>query len=135
MAFYDHLYYIVKQIIGSKQKVLTLGTELLAWNSSPNVGQRPRGVTLNRKYNSNFNKLSTFKCCTPLHLHTPTLARNLTNTSAQSRSLLLLLQNAPYTIFCIVLLSKSERNPAILKCTLYCILFYSYQKVREILLS
>ena len=69
------------------------------------------------------------------HLHTPTLARNLTHTSAQSRSLLLLLQNAPYTIFCIVLLSKSERNPAILKCTLYCILFYSYQKVREILLS
>ena len=29
------------QIIGSKQKVLILGSELFAWNSSPNVGRRP----------------------------------------------------------------------------------------------
>ena len=40
---------LLKKIIGSKPKVLILGTEFLAWNSSPDVGQRPRGVTPNRK--------------------------------------------------------------------------------------
>ena len=29
-----------KQIIGSKQKVLILGSELFAWNSSPDESQR-----------------------------------------------------------------------------------------------
>ena len=38
------------EIIGSKPKVFILGTELLAWNSSPDVGQRLRGVTPNRNY-------------------------------------------------------------------------------------
>ena len=45
-------YKVLEKIIGSKPKVLILGTELLAWNSSPDVGQRPRGVTPNSKYNS-----------------------------------------------------------------------------------
>ena len=45
-------YKVLEKIIGSKPKVLILGSELLAWNSSPDVGQRPRGVTPNRKYNS-----------------------------------------------------------------------------------
>ena len=43
---------LLLKIIGSKPKVLILGTELLAWNSSPDLGQRHRGVTPNRKYNS-----------------------------------------------------------------------------------
>ena len=42
----------VNKIIGSKPKVLLLGTELLAWSSSPDEGQRLQGVTPNRKLNS-----------------------------------------------------------------------------------
>ena len=41
------------KIIGSKPKVLILWTELLAWNSSPGVGQWLWGVTLNKKISPN----------------------------------------------------------------------------------
>ena len=66
--------------------------------------------------------------------HTPahTLTHSLAFPHTPAHSHTLLSWNALYSL---LFLSQTQRNPAILKCTLYCIPFYSYQKPREILLS
>ena len=39
---FHEIFFLVRKIIGSKQKVLKLGTELFAWNSSPDESQRTK---------------------------------------------------------------------------------------------